>query len=98
MEMWARTWKFSGSLCIWWQSKSKSSFFGRKVAIAIGETVESVCAMQEKERKELMEVLGLKVEKQLDIFVHMSQMSIVDHLPFSRWRISLRFSTVTTSH
>ena len=94
MEMWARTWKFSGSLCIWWQSKSKSSFCGRKIAIAIGETVESVCAMQEKERKELMEVLGLKVEKQLD----MSQMSIVDHLPFSRWRISLRFSTVAASH
>ena len=68
MEMWARTWKFSGSLSIWWQSKSKSSFCGRKIAIAIGETVESVCAMQEKERKELMEVLGLKVE----IFLYVS--------------------------
>jgi len=39
----------------------------RKVAIAIGETLESVCAMQDKERKELMEVLGLKVEEQLEI-------------------------------
>ena len=68
MEMWARTWKFSGSLSIWWQSKSKSSFCGRKIAIAIGETVESVCAMQDKERKELMEVLGLKVE----IFLYVS--------------------------
>jgi len=33
----------------------------------MGETVESVCAMQDKERKELMEVLGLKVEDQLEI-------------------------------
>ena len=51
------------------KAKSTSPFFGRKIAIAIGETVESVCAMQDKERKELMEVLGLKVEKQCDIFV-----------------------------
>ena len=66
MEMWARTWKFSGSRYVAFGAKAKSkySFCGRKVAIAIGETVESVCAMQEKERKELMEVLGLKVEKQ----------------------------------
>ena len=35
------------------------------MAAAIGETLESVCAMQDKERKELMEVLGFKV----DIFV-----------------------------
>ena len=40
-------------------------FISRKVAAAIGETLESVCAMQDKERKELMEVLGFKV----DIFV-----------------------------
>ena len=64
MDMWTRTWKFSGAtLGMWCQSKSTSRFCGRKVAIAIGETVESVCAMQDKERKELMEVLGLKVEK-----------------------------------
>ena len=37
-------------------------FISRKVAVAIGETLESVCAMQDKERKELMEVLGFKVE------------------------------------
>ena len=79
MEMWARTWKFSGSLSIWWQSKSKSSFCGRKIAIAIGETVESVCAMQEKERKELMEVLGLKVVKQLEIFVFLKCVLWVFH-------------------
>ena len=35
--------------------------FSRKVALAIGESLESVCSMQEKERKELMEVLGFKV-------------------------------------
>jgi len=39
----------------------------RKVALAIGESLESVCSMQEKERKELMEVLGFKVEAQLEI-------------------------------
>ena len=37
------------------------SIFSRKVALAIGESLESVCSMQEKERKELMEVLGFKV-------------------------------------
>ena len=37
------------------------SLFSRKVALAIGESLESVCSMQEKERKELMEVLGFKV-------------------------------------
>jgi len=39
----------------------------RKVALAIGESLESVCSMQEKERKELMEVLGFKVEAKLEI-------------------------------
>merc|ERR1712013_378289 len=39
----------------------------RKVALAIGESLESVCSMQEKERKELIEVLGFKVEAQLEI-------------------------------
>merc|ERR1719495_1176621 len=39
----------------------------RKVALAIGESLESVCSMQEKERKELMDVLGFKVEAQLEI-------------------------------
>ena len=37
------------------------SILSRKVALAIGESLESVCSMQEKERKELMEVLGFKV-------------------------------------
>ena len=31
------------------------------MALAIGESLESVCSMQEKERKELIEVLGFKV-------------------------------------
>ena len=41
------------------------SIFSRKVALAIGESLESVCSMQEKERKELMEVLGFKVKNVL---------------------------------
>ena len=62
MRMLARTWRFSGT-----SNPSKGTFLFcftfRKVATAIGETLESVCAMQDKERKELMEVLGLKVVK-----------------------------------
>ena len=62
MEISARTWRFSGTSN---PSKGTSSFcfISRKVAMAIGETLESVCAMQDKERRDLMEVLGLKVVK-----------------------------------
>ena len=62
----------------------------RKVAAAIGESLESVCAMQDKERKELMEVLGLEVEN----LTLMSNYSLVH---FFRWRSNMRFLTVMTS-
>ena len=62
----------------------------RKVAAAIGESLESVCAMQDKERKELMEVLGLEVE-------NLTLMSNYSLMHFFRWRSTMRFSTVTTS-
>ena len=62
----------------------------RKVAAAIGESLESVCAMQDKERKELMEVLGLEVE-------NLTLMSNHSLMPFFRWRSTMRFLTVTTS-
>ena len=62
----------------------------RKVAAAIGESLESVCAMQDKERKELMEVLGLEVE-------NLTLMSNNSLMHFFRWRSTMRFSTVTTS-
>ena len=62
----------------------------RKVAAAIGESLESVCAMQDKERKELMEVLGLEVE-------NLALMSDYSLMHFFRWRSTMRFLTVTTS-
>ena len=62
----------------------------RKVAAAIGESLESVCAMQDKERKELMEVLGLEVE-------NLTLMSNYSLMHFFRWRSTMRFLTVTTS-
>ena len=62
----------------------------RKVAAAIGESLESVCAMQDKERKELMEVLGLEVE-------NLTLMSNHSLMHFFRWRSTMRFLTVTTS-
>ena len=70
MEMLARTWKSLGtSTCYLIKPQQKQifnfCFISRRVAAAIGETLESVCAMQDKERKEPMEVLGFKV----DIFV-----------------------------
>ena len=45
-----------------------------QIALAIGETVENVCNMQEKERNDLISVLGLE-----------SQQGSLDHqlLPFS---------------
>ena len=62
----------------------------RKVAAAIGESLESVCAMQDKERKELMEVLGFEVE-------NLTLMSNYSLMHFFRWRSTMRFLTVTTS-
>ena len=62
----------------------------RKVAAAIGESLESVCAMQDKERKELMEVLGLEVE-------NLTLISKCSLMHFFRWRSTMRFLTVTTS-
>ena len=62
----------------------------RKVAAAIGESLESVCAMQDKERKELMEVLGLEVE-------NLTLMSNYSLMHFFRWRSTMRFLTATTS-